>query len=63
MSKIESGKRDPRFFFIERIVEVMGLTVLIVAKAMVPELTRYIAHATGVHERAFRRAQAHTPKS
>ncbi len=35
LSKIESGKRDPRLSSIERVAEAMGMTVLIVPDAMV----------------------------
>ncbi len=44
LSEIESGKRDPRLSFIERMAEAMGMTVLTVPEAMAPELRRYIAH-------------------
>jgi transcriptional regulator with XRE-family HTH domain len=42
LSEIESGKRDPRLSSIERMAEAMGLTVLLVPEAMVPEIRRYI---------------------
>ena len=44
LSEIESGKRDPRLSSIERMVEAMGMTVLIVPDTMATDLRRYVAN-------------------
>ena len=43
LSEIESSKCDPRLSSIERIVDAMELTVMLVPEHMAPDIRRYVA--------------------